>query len=75
MAIQEPKNKEQPVDTYNYKNFTRSKSAGKAIAFMNSLRVGEDAPDFEMPTLEGDRVRLSQLRGQKHVLLEFGSIT
>ena len=48
---------------------------GKAVAFMNSLRVGEDAPDFEMPTLEGERVRLSQLRGQKHVLLEFGSIT
>ena len=75
MAIQEPKNKEQPVDTYNYKNFTRSESAGKAVAFMNSLRVGEDAPDFEMPTLEGERIRLSQLRGQKHVLLEFGSIT
>jgi hypothetical protein len=53
MAIQEPKIKDQPVDIYNYKSFTRSESAGKAVAFMNSLRVGEEAPDFEMPTLEG----------------------
>jgi peroxiredoxin len=39
------------------------------------LRAGEDAPEFDLPSLEGERVRLSALRGQKHVLLEFGSIT
>ncbi|MCH7571057.1 MAG: redoxin domain-containing protein [Deltaproteobacteria bacterium] len=42
---------------------------------MSSLRAGEEAPDFELPTLDGERVRLSQFRGHKHVLLEFGSIT
>lgn len=63
------------IDTYNYESFTRSESAGKSIEFKSSLRAGEEAPDFELPTLEGDRVRLSALRGRKHVLLEFGSIT
>lgn len=38
-------------------------------------RAGEDAPDFELPMLEGTEVRLGDFRGKKHVLLEFGSIT
>ena len=63
------------VATYNYETFTRSESAGKSNEFKNSLRAGEKAPDFELPALNGDRVRLSALRGRKHVLLEFGSIT
>jgi len=63
------------IDTYNYTAFSRSESAGKSDEFKNSLRAGEDAPDFELPTPDGDRVRLSALRGKKHVLLEFGSIT
>ena len=37
--------------------------------------AGEEAPDFELPTLQGDRVRLSSFRRSNHVLLEFGSIT
>ena len=63
------------IDPYNYTAFRRSESAGKSDEFKNSLRAGEDAPDFELPTPDGDRVRLSALRGKKHVLLEFGSIT
>ena len=63
------------VEAYNYETFTRSESAGKSNEFKNSLRAGDEAPDFELPTLEGDRVRLSSFRGNKHVLLEFGSIT
>jgi len=63
------------IDAYNYEYFTRSESAGKSGEFKSSLRAGEDAPDFELPTLDGDRVRLSAFRGKKHVLLEFGSIT
>ncbi len=63
------------IEAYNYESFTRSESAGKSGEFKSSLRAGEDAPDFELPTLDGDRVRLSALRGRKHVLLEFGSIT
>jgi hypothetical protein len=64
-----------PAETYNYETFTRSESAGKSNEFKSSLRAGGEAPDFELPTLNGDRVRLSTLRGRKHVLLEFGSIT
>ncbi len=63
------------VETYNYESFSRSESAGKSNEFKNSLRAGEEAPDFELPGLDGDRIRLSALHGRKHVLLEFGSIT
>lgn len=63
------------IDTYNYTAFSRSESVGKSDEFKNSLRAGEEAPDFELPTPDGERVRLSALRGKKHVLLEFGSIT
>ena len=38
--------------------------------------VGEEAPDFELRTLEGDRVvKLSDFRGKKPVVLIFGSYT
>lgn len=63
------------MDSYNYKSFNRSESAGKSQEFRNSLRAGDEAPDFELPTIEGEAVRLSSYRGKKHVLLEFGSIT
>ena len=63
------------IEVYNYESFSRSESTGKSAEFKNSLRAGDEAPDFELPTLEGDRVRLSGFRGKKHVLLEFGSIT
>lgn len=63
------------VMAYNYDTFTRAQSVGASAEFKSRLRAGEEAPDFELPTLEGERVRLSQFRGQKHVLLEFGSIT
>jgi len=72
MAISEAR---RMVETYNYEFFTRSESAGKSDEFKSSLRAGEEAPDFELPTLLGERVRLSALRGKKHILLEFGSIT
>jgi peroxiredoxin Q/BCP len=32
------------------------------------LKPGDPAPDFEAPTHDGRRVRLSQLRGKKVVL-------
>jgi hypothetical protein len=63
------------TEIYNYESFSRSESAGKSSEFKNSLRAGEEGPDFELPSLSGERVRLSALRAKKHVLLEFGSIT
>jgi hypothetical protein len=62
-------------ESYNYASFTRSESAAKSNELKNSLRAGEAAPDFELSTTEGEWFRLSALRGRKHVLLEFGSIT
>ncbi len=63
------------VDPYNYETFTRTQGASKSAEFKIRLRAGDEAPDFELSTLEWGKVRLSQFRGQKHVLLEFGSIT
>jgi hypothetical protein len=41
-----------------------------------TLAVGDVAPDFELPTLDGAaRVRLSSFRGTRPVVLVFGSYT
>jgi hypothetical protein len=41
-----------------------------------NLRVGQEAPDFSLKSLNGDTaVRLSSFRGQKPVVLIFGSYT
>ena len=63
------------LDDYNYTTFTTSEARGKSSAFKTIALVGEEAPDFSLPTPEGQHVRLSEFRGEKHVLLEFGSIT
>jgi peroxiredoxin len=62
-------------DEYNYTTFTASEGRGRTRLFAEILHAGDQAPDFELPTLEGERIRLSSFRGRKHVLLEFGSIT
>jgi hypothetical protein len=41
--------------------------AGMATA----LEVGEQAPDFTLPSTMGGEISLSQFRGKKLVLLEF----
>ena len=61
-------------EEYNYPAFVRSSALGMSTAFRNSVRVGEQAPDFALTALDGSTVRLSDLRG-KYVVLEFGSIT
>ncbi|GIW91321.1 MAG: hypothetical protein KatS3mg109_1753 [Pirellulaceae bacterium] len=38
---------------------------------INSAAVGQPAPDFELPVLDGRPIRLSDFRGRKHVILVF----
>jgi peroxiredoxin len=37
----------------------------------NKLFNGQQAPDFELPDLNGDPIRLSDFRGKKVVVLAF----
>ena len=39
------------------------------------LQVGDPAPDFKLKRMDGGEVRLSSFRGQRPVLLVFGSYT
>jgi peroxiredoxin len=36
-----------------------------------ALEVGDQAPDFTLPSTTGEEISLSQFRGKKLVLLEF----
>jgi hypothetical protein len=63
------------VDEYNYSTFRTSEARGKTKVFANVVHAGEEAPDFELPTLDGEMVRLSQFKGEKYVVLEFGATT
>lgn len=63
------------VDEYNYSTFTTSEARGKTKVFASVVHAGEEAPDFQLPTLDGEMVRLSQFLGEKYVVLEFGAIT
>jgi peroxiredoxin len=45
------------------------------LDFQPALHVGDMAPDFVVLDLNGKPVRLSDFRGKKHVVFEFGSIT
>ena len=38
-----------------------------------TVQVGEEAPDFTLPSLSGEEVRLSDYRGKKLVLFMWAS--
>jgi len=62
---------------YNYDRFTKDvllKDVAKS-KFGSGPEPGERAPDFEGRTLDGDKVRLSDFKGEKNVVLTFGSAT
>jgi peroxiredoxin (alkyl hydroperoxide reductase subunit C) len=43
----------------------------KPVDSRTSLKVGDPAPDFELPSLKGDKVALSSFKGKKHVVISF----
>ncbi len=61
------------MDSYNYEGYGQCDVG--APYFRSVAQVGAEAPDFTLIDLDGRRVSLSDFRGKKHVLLEFGSIT
>lgn len=67
------------AEEYNRTSFTlRERPSGRdhpGEDFHPTLHVGMLAPDFTATDLDGNPVRLSDFRGRKHVLLEFGCIT
>ena len=36
-----------------------------------SLKVGDPAPDFTLPSITGEKVKLSDFKGKKNVVLAF----
>jgi peroxiredoxin len=57
---------------YNYPHFHRGLMIEQ---FEGGPKPGEMAPDFTASTLGGEKVRLSDFHGQRHVVLQFGSVT
>jgi peroxiredoxin len=37
----------------------------------SALEVGDQAPDFELPSSQGGKLKLSSFQGKKNVLIEF----
>jgi len=42
-----------------------------ASGVARAIEVGDNAPDFTLPSTTGKKISLSQFRGKKYVLLEF----
>lgn len=63
-----------PDEPYNYDTFRRSMMK-EDMHFQGGPGPGDPAPDFDLPTVDGGRFRLSAHRLQRPVLLEFASIT
>ena len=66
----------EPQPGYNFAHFRTGHLLADAVRTVQGAGVapGEPAPDFELPAADGQRVRLSSLRGSP-VLLHFGSHT
>lgn len=43
--------------------------AAESLDITSTLKVGDDAPDFTLPSQTGEKITLSQYRGQKNVVL------
>ncbi len=66
----------QQLNEYNYEHFRPKHLLADLWKTLRGegLQPGTEAPDFELESTEGDRVRLSEVRGRP-VVLRFGSFT
>jgi cytochrome oxidase Cu insertion factor (SCO1/SenC/PrrC family) len=55
----------------NASSANSSAAAQPPAAPQTQLKVGDRAPDFELTDTEGQKVRLSDFRGKKNVVLAF----
>ncbi len=63
------------ANIYNYELFDFASDAAEIERWLSEgPRIGDPAPDFDLMDLDGNRVRLRDLRGRP-VVLEFGSYT
>ena len=64
------------VGTENYEHYERKHQLADFVRTWRGqgIRLGQEAPDFELESTTGERVRLRALRGRP-VLLHFGSLT
>jgi cytochrome oxidase Cu insertion factor (SCO1/SenC/PrrC family) len=76
LGRQSPQGSLQQLSEYNYEHFRPKHLLADLWRSTRGegLQPGSEAPDFELETTEGDRLRLSELRGRP-VLLHFGSYT
>jgi hypothetical protein len=62
-------------DAYNYQRFDWNLESGAGVRWLTEApTLGTEAPDFELPDLEGRHHRLRDFRGRP-VVIEFGSYT
>jgi cytochrome oxidase Cu insertion factor (SCO1/SenC/PrrC family) len=76
LGRQSPEGSQQQLSEYHYEHF-RPKHLFADLwrsVLGEGLQPGSEAPDFELEPTEGERVRLSELRGRP-VLLHIGSYT
>jgi peroxiredoxin len=62
---------------YNYDQFNRNSLAKDFLnsKFGSAPDPGDEAPDFTLRSIDGEKVTLSDYQGEKNVLLTFGSAT
>jgi peroxiredoxin len=54
-----------------YKDYIYQPGALKPIDSKPKLKIGDSAPDFTLPSTSGEKVSLSQYRGNKNVVISF----
>lgn len=60
---------------YNYESFKKSELLKLMAGKFRGPKPGERAPNFKARTLDDDTVKLSDFRGDKNVVLTFGSVS